>query len=229
MGLVRVALVLGLGAAVALGAHALVERGPRDARPLAIVHVPFSGDAIVLDGDLDEPSWRASVRRTFVRQDGSEGKPYSDVRLSHSGSMLRVALYASDHDIVTAGAPHDGPLWRGDDFHVVFTLGKTSYAFDVDPKCTITDARRDGEGAWSYGWESGARAACDTDGTVDHPGDNDEEWVVEMEIPLAALGLSGARAERLELGARRCDVSRAGGKPLETPCPRIEPIALVLD
>jgi hypothetical protein len=227
---VRAALALVAVAAFALAVFAVARhRQARPARPaLAVVRVP-RGAAPKIDGDLDEPTWRESARRVFVRQDGAEGRPYSDIRVVRSGAMLDVALYASDHDIVTAHVPPDGPVWRADAFHVVFTRGETEYAFDVDPACTITDGRREGPGAFHYAWQSGARAACDADGTIDHPGDNDEEWVVEMQIPLAALGLRGEPGERLELAARRCDVKTAGGKPLETPCPRIEPVELVFD
>ena len=191
--------------------------------------MPRATEPIKIDGDLDEPSWRASVRKIFLRPDGSEGRPYSDLRLTWSGATLHVGLYASDHDIVTSHAGADGPLWRGDDFHLVFKSGATSYGFDVDPSCTITDGKRDGNGSWSYGWQSGAKAACDADGTIDHPGDNDEEWVVEMDVPLAALGLAGKPGERIELSARRCDVKEVGGKPLETPCPEMGAVVIVLD
>lgn len=198
------------------------------AAPRPELEVPRASEPVKVDGDLDEPSWKTSARRTFVRPDGSEGRPYSDIRFMWSAGMLHVALYASDHDIVTAHVPADGPVWRGDAFHVVFSRGATSYGFDVDPSCAITDGKREGEGAWSYAWQSGARAACDADGTIDHPGDNDEEWVVEMNVPLAALGLEGKPGERVEVSARRCDVKESGGKPLETPCPTVGPFVIVL-
>jgi hypothetical protein len=162
-----------------------------------------------------------------VRPDGTESKPYSDVRLTWSAGVLHIGLYASDHDIVTAKVAADGPVWRGDDFHVVLKRGTTSYALDVDPKCTITDGKREGEGRWDYGWQSGAHAACDTDGTVDLEGDNDEEWVVEMDVPLGAMGASPD--DHLELTVRRCDLKEPGGKPLVEPCPQIEPVVIVFD
>ena len=183
---------------------------------LPIVHVPRTADAE-----------KAGARRVLIRPDGAEGKPYSDVRLAHEGGTLHVVLYASDHDIVTARVPADGPVWRGDDFHVVFTRGATSFAFDVDPRCTITDGKREGQGPWSYAWQSGAKATCDTDGTVDQPGDNDEEWVVDLDIPMASMGLS--EKERVDLTVRRCDLQEAGGKPLVEPCPQIAPVTLTFD
>ena len=183
---------------------------------LPIVHVPRTVDAE-----------KAGVRRQLVGANGAEAKPYSDVRLAHENGTLHVVLYASDHDIVTAHAPADGPLWRGDDFHVVFTHGATSFAIDVDPKCTITDGKREGQGAWNYAWQSGSKATCDTDGTVDQPGDNDEEWVVDLDIPMASMGI--ADKDVVDLSVRRCDIKERGGKPLVEPCPQIQPASLIFD
>jgi hypothetical protein len=200
---------------VALAALAWLHFRKRELA-LPVVHVPRTKDAE-----------KAGARRLLVRPDGSEGKPYSDVRLAHENGTLHVVLYASDHDIVTARVGADGPLWRGDDFHVVFTRGATSFAFDVDPKCTITDGKREGQGAWNYAWQSGSTAKCDTDGTVDQPGDNDEEWVVDLDIPMASMGIG--EKDHVDLFVRRCDVKETGGKPLVLPCPKLDTVALVFD
>ncbi len=197
---------------------------PAHQRVVRVVHVPRAIGEIKVDGDLDEPSWQTSAREKFIQQDGNEARPYSDIRLTWSGDTLHIGLYASDHDIVSAKVPADGPLWRGDTFHVVMTVGNVSYAIDVDPMCTITDSKRHGNGPWDYTWQSGAHAACDADGTVDVPGDNDEEWVVEMDVPLVA-----EKDGPLEIFAHRCDVAEVGGKALQTPCPQSEPVRLVLD
>lgn len=212
-----------------------VHRAPKDARetsdaaPLRELHVPRVDAEPKIDGDLDEPAWRGATREIFTGADGSQARPYADARLAWTDGVLLVGLYASDHDIVTGHVAADGPVWRGDDFHVVFTRAEKSFSFDVDPKCTLTDGTRSHRGASDYSWQSGARLACDADGTIDTPGDNDEEWVVEMAIPLSALDLEGKSGERVELTVRRCDLGETGGKPLETPCPRIAPIEIVLD
>jgi hypothetical protein len=209
-------LIIGAGVIAVAGAVFAYFHFRKTKSELPVVHVPRTTDAE-----------KAGARRLLVRPDGSEGKPYSDVRLSTSDGTLHIVLYASDHDIVTAKVPADGPLWRGDDFHLVITHGTTSFAFDVDPKCTITDGKRDGQGAWNYAWQSGAKATCDTDGTVDQPGDNDEEWVVDLDVPMASMGIT--EKDRVELAVRRCDVKEVGGKPLVEPCPQIEPVALTFE
>jgi hypothetical protein len=50
--------------------------------------------------------------------------------------------------------------------------------------------------------------AVDRDGTLDDPSDEDEEWVVEAAIPLAALGVTGAPGTRIQIEVSRCDTPR---------------------
>ena len=52
---------------------------------------------------------------------------------------------------------------------------------------------------------AGARAAVEVEETLDDPRDEDEEWVVEAAIPLAALPDGGGA-----LHARRCDTPKDG-------------------
>jgi len=190
------------------------------------LRIPHAADVLRLDGELDEPSWRASARTgSFLTGEGKEATPYSDARFAWTQGALRVGLYASDEDIVAARVPADGPVWQGDAFHLVIETDGVEHVFDVGPTCVLADGeRRDGERI-DYAWQSDAKLACDADGTIDVPGDMDEEWVVEMEIPLAALGLQGTAGERAEVRIRRCDVGsgqRRGG------CGEIAPTVLIL-
>jgi hypothetical protein len=43
------------------------------------------------------------------------------------------------------------------------------------------------------------------DGTPNMPTDNDEEWLIEMAIPLEALGLKEEPGERIGVAIHRCD------------------------
>ncbi len=158
--------------------------------PAAELIVPHTSDALRLDGELDEPSWRAAARSgAFLAPNGKEATPYSDARFTWTDDALRIGLYAADEDIVSA-----------DSFHVVLEVDGVERTLDVSPSCKLND----------HGWNSGARLACDSDGTLDVPGDRDEEWVVEMEVPLAKLG------EHVTLHVKRCDVGSGG--PSAQPC-----------
>jgi len=228
---VALARVLAVAAviAAAVTATALGRRNVHATDATTTLHVPLAPDP-KLDGELVEDAWHATPVVHLKKRDGSEGRPYSDVRFLRSAKFLYVGLYASDHDIVSAGVAHDGPVWLGDSFHVVFRddAGEER-AIDVGIASggggVVTDGARRAGGAWDYAWESGAEIATDTDGTVDHPGDNDEEWVVEMRVPLASLHL--ADGAHVFVRVRRCDVA-ARGAIASAPCSETDPIELVL-
>ena len=48
------------------------------------------------------------------------------------------------------------------------------------------------------------------DGTMNLSSDDDEEWVIEMAIPLKALGIRGEKGERVGLTLGRCDSTHRG-------------------
>ena len=50
------------------------------------------------------------------------------------------------------------------------------------------------------------------DGTPNKSSDNDEEWLIEMAIPLGALGLKGEKGERIGVSVRRCDTLHSGAR-----------------
>jgi hypothetical protein len=198
------------------------------------IHVPRLTETLVLNGEMDEPAWHATPVTKFSNPDGTESRPYNDVRfLWSSDGILHVGLYASDLNIVTAGVSADGPLWRGDSFHLVFSKDSTEHSFDVGPGPDgglLTDGERTTPGPWNYAWQSGARVACDMDeGTIDNPKDKDEEDKFEMEIPLPSLGLKPEAGQRIDVVARRCDIGQRGGPPLESPCPETDILGLVFD
>ncbi len=197
------------------------------------IHVPRTTEALVLNGELTEKSWQSAPVTRFLGADGKDSRPYSEVRFLWSGDgVLHVGLYASDRNIVSAGVGNDGPVWRGDSFHLVFANGGVEHSFDLGPTAhgiVLTDGERKTGGAWNYAWQSGAHTALDMDeGTVDQPAEADEEWVIELDIPLAALGLEPKGGQRVDFSARRCDVDVRGGPPLESPCPAIA-LALTFD
>ncbi len=101
--------------------------------------------------------------------------------------------------------------YNGDAFQLVFHTANGDRLIDVSAAGVVTDARCDGTGALDFSWSSSAEVAMDKDGTPNDPSDQDEEWVVEMAIPLASLGLSGVPGERVEAAIRRCDDVRGGG------------------
>jgi hypothetical protein len=176
--------------------------------------VPRAAGNVVLDGDTDDPGWTSSggPARTgpFVRPTGVPARPYSDARLIWGDRYLYVALYAADEDIRSAVEDHDGPLWLSDSFHMVFARDGNERAIDVSPGGSVTDALRRAGGCFDYSWESGAHVAIEVDGTVNVSSDADEEWAIEMAIPLQSLGLRGEPGEVTGFSVWRNDAANRG-------------------
>jgi hypothetical protein len=147
------------------------------------IAVAATHDAIHLDGELDEPDWnRLGNPRTFLASDGSEARPYSQVRLLHDADALYVGLYAADQDIRTTD---------------VFELDVGTLHLAVNPSGALTPALPD------------VRAHGDLDGTLDRGDDEDEEWVIEVALPRARVGdavtrFAARRCDTPKDGVERC-------------------------
>src|SRR2546430_17249992 len=134
---------------------------------LAIVALvlPQVAGPILCDGELDELAWRTPARTgPFVDASGAQAAPYSDARFLRDDRYLYLALYAADEDIRA-----------GDEF--VVELGRTTLHFTAAGVLRPAIA--------------GAHVAVDLDGSLDDPANDDEEWVVEAAIPLAAVPFAG--------------------------------------
>lgn len=109
-------------------------------------------------------------------------RPYSEALFLSDDQDLLIGLYAADEDVRST----DG-----------FDVAIATLALRVDVRGRITPAL------------PGARAAVDLDEetTIDRPDDDDEEWAIELAIPLDAIG--GLRAATPAQIAR-CDTPKDG-------------------
>lgn len=128
---------------------------------------------VVVDGDWDEPAWRVAQRGRFT-DGGTLARPSSEVRLVRGERQLYVALYAADEDIEPGDA---------------FELSVGSARVRVDAAGHVTPA------------DVVAKVGLD-EGTLGDAHDDDEEWVVEVALPLAPAGTP--------VTASRCDVPKDG-------------------
>ncbi|MGE5181161.1 MAG: hypothetical protein ACM31C_03820 [Acidobacteriota bacterium] len=159
---------------------------------VACKHAPTPGDRvphttvpIELDGEWKEADWSGhAARHQFLGDDGQLARPYSEVRFLRDDTTLYVGLYAADENIQSATDAFD------------VAIGALSLRVDATGKVTPP--------------HDGVRAAIDSDGTLDNPQDFDEEWVIELAIPLDALAL--APGKPVQAKASRCDVTKDGEK-----------------
>lgn len=185
-----------------------------DAGPEVVLVVPHAKRPIVLDGHLTDPAWLEEAVRTgpFVESDGpSLAHQYSEARFLWGDDQLYVGLYASDEDIRATHEAHDSQIWRDDSFRLAFDDGVHEYLFDVSALGVVADGVRalaTPKAAVDYTWSSNARVAHELEGTPNDPSNNDEEWVIEMAIPLASLGQKGAHGEKIGLWVSRCDTPK---------------------
>jgi len=214
-----IALVAG-GLSRRVGHRSASAHGPEPRRPAddrLVLYVPHLRGSILLDGDTDDPGWTAppGPARTgpFVRANGAPSRPYSDARLVWGDGHLYVVLYAADADIRAHAREADGPVWLDDSFRLTFARLDVAYAIDVSAVGVVADAVRKPGGGFDYAWTSGAHVSHEQDGTTNDATDIDEEWLVEMAIPLESVGLRGERGERIGFAVRRCDV-REGAVPV---------------
>lgn len=190
---------------VVAGAIALGSRTLHRAEPVTL-HVPRAAEPIHIDAEFDgKKVWEADSGHTgdLTDEHGNGMVPFTEAKARWGNGNLYLMLYAGDLDIESRDA-----------FHLEIGGGDRIHILDVSVLGGLTEAVCDADAAFpaapascDRSWHSRATVAVDRDGTIDHLGDNDEEWVVEMAIPLAALGLDrAAPGTRLPFAIRRCDI-----------------------
>lgn len=185
---------------------------PSTTSAASMLVVPHLTAGITLDGDQDDPGWRGAVAHTgpFLFPDGSEARPQSQARAVWGDGQLYLSLYAADEDLHATARDSDSPPGSDDSFHVTFTSGATVWELDISLGGVITDGVRKNGGAVDYGWSSDAHVSVERDGTVNDSRDDDEEWALEIAIPLDAIGLGGERGASVGFTVRRCDTLKSG-------------------
>ena len=184
----RTALLISLMAIAACGKRASEAKRELAKPPVAasgMIDVPRAPAPIPIDGEW-EPAWNDHAARVIfhVRGGDAEARPYSEMRMMRDGDALLVGLYAADEEI------------HGDEF------------FDVQLGALHTHATAGGTLVPPV---AGAKIGLDVDGTPDHPGDYDEEWKLEISIPIAALGAPAPSGDAsFPVHVLRCDTPKDG-------------------
>jgi hypothetical protein len=192
------------------------QAAPAADNPTAL-HVPRAPARIRVNAELEgKKVWEADTgtTRNFKTDAGDGMVPYTEAKLRWGEGTLYLLLYAGDLDLEGRTRRPDGPVEEDDAFHLEFGAGKQVRTVAVSVLGTLADALCTRAGtrlSCDPKWQSHARVAVDRDGTLNKIGDNDEEWVIEMAIPLSSLGLAHAGpGTRLPFSIRRCEVGQNG-------------------
>jgi hypothetical protein len=153
-------------------------RAPEEPAPPVVLEAARA--AVVIDGELDEPEWTAHppTRRFVDATSGGPSTPYTEARVLCDPAGLAIVIYAADEDL--RGSDRVGA--------VLHAPGLETRIVEVDPM---------GEVRWHapvgdrMDVPEGVSARVDLDGTYEHDDIEDEEWIVELRVPWAALGMSG--------------------------------------
>ena len=189
--------------------------------PAARLLVPRVAAPIRINAETaGKAAWNddTGITRNFKDAAGNGMVPYTEAKVRWGDGTLYLLLYAGDLDLEGTVTSRDGPVLRDDAFHIelgreghVYTLDVSVLGTLADADCTGSVGERSGERRCDWGWDSHAAVAVDRDGTLNQVGDNDEEWVVEMAIPLAKLGLKKpASGARIPFSIRRCEIGHDG-------------------
>jgi hypothetical protein len=194
--------------------------------PTLELHVPRAIDPPVINAETEgKKLWESEAGSTFnLKDDHGQGMvPYTEVRARWGQGNLYLLLYAGDLDLEGSIRQPDVPLRTDDSFQIVLGGSERDHVVEVSVLGTVADGvctRANEPSLAPYDlasarcdrtWDSRAVVAVDTDGTLNKLGDNDEEWVVEMQVPLDALGLiRTGPGTRIPFAVRRCEVGRDG-------------------
>jgi len=171
--------------------------------------VPHASAAITCDGETNEEDWITIAARTGAFVDAVSQRPsipHSEARFLWDDKAFYLLLYAAHIDIRACGGA-SGPE-PGDDvffFSVVTDGGVELNAVFSASGAVWGVVRRDGQPEQK--WKPSA-LGVESDGTLNDPEDDDEEWVVEAAIPWDILDIRPGRDTVLRIALKRCDTPK---------------------
>jgi hypothetical protein len=162
--------------------------------PIVCAH---STGPIVIDGELDEPAWRAAPVIDDFRIPANHLKPKSrtEARMLWDQDYLYVAFKTYDQDIWGLFTAPDAPTCNEDVLEIFFKTDpaqESYYNFEINALGTVYDAfQYRARAGMSHRWSrwncDGLKVATKIQGTLNDYTDRDEYWQLEVAIPFAAL------------------------------------------
>lgn len=152
---------------------------------------------IKIDGILDEAAWQAAERMSFVEVVTS-GPPLcgrTEGAILWDERYLYIGLRAEDKNVWATMSQHDDILCHEEVLEVFIDPDgdqKHYIEIEINPRNAVFDLRyapdASGKIKQDKGWNCpGLQHAVTVNGTLNKPGDVDQDWVLEMAIPWHAF------------------------------------------
>jgi cellulose/xylan binding protein with CBM9 domain len=158
---------------------------------------------VTVDGRLTEPAWRDAAWTTdFVDIEGAlRPRPRfrTRVKMLWDDQYWYVAAELTEPDLWATIRERDAVIFRDNDFEIFVDPSGTAHRYfeiEMNQLATVWDLflpKPYSEGGHAVNeWNiSGLKIAVALNGTINHPGDRDRGWTVELAIPWAAFADSG--------------------------------------
>lgn len=202
-----------MGILISCVAYSQVPQGKRD---FPVPRIPFAPKryvcyrtvgAIIVDGKLDEESWRKATWTDFFVDIEGDLKPVplykTRVKMLWDDEYFYVGAEIQEPNLWATLKQRDTVIFRDNDFEVfIDPNGSTQpyYEIEVNALSTVWDLLlrepyRDIDRAAINAWDiKGLKVGVSLQGTLNHPSDVDTGWTVEMAFPWDVLG-EGALAD----------------------------------
>jgi len=161
----------------------------------------YTRDAMVMDGDATEPSWKLAPWSAYFMDIEGDRKPAPvyQTRFKMLWDNQQLYIYAELEEPHLWGTltQHDEIVYHNNDFEIFIDPdGDTHqyYEIEVNVLKTIFDLYMDkpyrNGGIARIKWNAeGLKTGVRLNGTLNKPDDLDKSWTVEMAIPFTALSL----------------------------------------
>jgi hypothetical protein len=163
----------------------------------------YAAERPAIDGSGDDPAWRQALwTEDFTDIEGDvRPQPPLRTRVKMLWDTANLYIYAElqEPDLWGSLRQHDTIIYDDNDFEVFINPDNTTHRYfelEINSLGTVMDLfmnkpyRNGGKALMS--WDAqGLQRAVATRGTLNHPGDVDDGWAVEMAIPLKSLSFWG--------------------------------------
>jgi len=154
---------------------------------------------LVIDGKIDDKAWKKAEWTTeFVDIEGS-AKPLpkfkTRAKMLWDDQYLYIAAELEEPEVKATLTQHDSVIFHDNDFEVFLkplATEKGYFEFEINALNTGWDLFLNKpyleQGKPDNSWEMpGLKTAVQVQGTLNHPGDKDKGWTVEIAMPWSAF------------------------------------------